>query len=135
MVTRKSINGSVARHRHPIPNASRVGPLVMSSVITGVNSVTLELPDSLEEQVKNVYANIKADIRAAGANLDDIVKITFWLKDPVVQRDTLNPEWLNMFPDPDSRPARHTLKLPEESLSKVQADFVAFLYTNRGENA
>jgi hypothetical protein len=34
-----------------------------------------------------------------------------------------------MFPDPESRPARHTLTLPVDSRALVQADFTAVLGT------
>jgi len=127
MTKRQSINGLRARHENPIPNASRVGPLIMTSVITGSDPVTGQLPDSLEAQIANVYAHIRADVEAAEATLEDIVKITFWLKDPAAQRHALNSDWLRMFPHPESRPARHTLTLPLENKGKVQADFVAFV--------
>ena len=54
MAKRKSINGSRARHENPIPNASRVGNVVMSSVIGGTKTGTRELPAALEEQVAKV---------------------------------------------------------------------------------
>lgn len=126
-MTRQSINQPRPRHVNPIPNAARVGNLVMSSVITGVGGPDLILPEALEDQVANVYANIRADVEAAGGSVDHIIKITFWLKDPINQRAALNVEWVRMFPDPERRPARHTLTLPAESKSQVQADFVAVL--------
>jgi len=126
---RKSINGSRARHENPIPNASRIGNIVISSVIGGTRPGTRELPASLEEQVANVFAHIRHDIEAAGGSVDDIIKITFWVKDPVLQRAALNTEWVKMFPDPQSRPARHTLVLPADNRALVQADFTAVLGT------
>lgn len=129
MARRKSINGSRARHENPIPNASRIGNIVMSSVIGGTRPGTRELPASLEEQVANVFAHIRHDIEAAGGSVDDIIKITFWVKDPVLQRAALNTEWVKMFPDPQSRPARHTLVLPADNRALVQADFTAVLGT------
>ena len=126
---RQSINGPRARHENPIPNASRVGNVVMSSVIGGTKPGTRELPASLEEQVANVFAYIKHDVEAAGGSVDDIIKITFWVKDPVSQRAALNTEWVKMFPDPEARPARHTLPLPADSRALVQADFTAVLGT------
>jgi enamine deaminase RidA (YjgF/YER057c/UK114 family) len=127
MAKRKSINWAGFKHENPIPNASRVGNIVMSSVIGGTKPGTRELPASLEEQVANVFAYIKHDIEAAGGSVDDIIKITFWVKDPVSQRAALNTEWVKMFPDPESRPARHTLTLPADSRALVQADFTAVL--------
>ena len=127
MAKRQSVNGSRARHENPIPNASRIGNIVMSSVIGGANPGTRELPDALEQQVANVFAHIRHDIEAAGGSVDDIIKITFWVKDPVNQRAALNAEWVKMFPDPAARPARHTLPLPADSRAKVQADFTAVM--------
>jgi 2-iminobutanoate/2-iminopropanoate deaminase len=127
MGKRQSVNGARARHENPIPNASRIGNIVMSSVIGGANPGTRELPASLEAQVANVFGYIRHDVEAAGGSVDDIIKMTFWLKDPVKQRAALNEEWVRMFPDPASRPARHTQHLPAESRAAVQADFIAVL--------
>ncbi len=125
LAKRRSVNGSHARHENPIPNASRIGNLVMSSVIGGTNPGTRELPPALEEQVRNVFAHIRHDVEAAGGSAESIIKITFWVKDPAKQRAALNDEWVRMFPDPESRPARHTLTLPPDSRALVQADFTA----------
>jgi enamine deaminase RidA (YjgF/YER057c/UK114 family) len=127
MAKRQSINAPKPRHENPIPNASRIGNIVMSSVIGGANPGTRELPPTLEEQVRNVFAHIRSDIEAAGGSVDDIIKVTFWVKDPVKQRAALNEEWVKMFPDPNARPARHTLTLPADARALVQADFTAVL--------
>lgn len=127
MTKRQSINGQRPRHENPIPNASRIGNIVMSSVIGGVNPGTRDLPASLEQQVANVFANIRYDVESAGGSVEDIIKITFWVKDPASQRAALNAEWTKMFPDAAARPARHTLTLPADSRALVQADFTAVL--------
>jgi 2-iminobutanoate/2-iminopropanoate deaminase len=124
---RQSINGSRPRHANPIPNACRIGNIVMSSVIGGANPGTRELPATLEQQVANLFGYIRHDVEAAGGTVGDIIKITFWVKDPVKQRAALNAEWLKMFPDATSRPARHTQYLPPDSRALVQADFIAVL--------
>jgi enamine deaminase RidA (YjgF/YER057c/UK114 family) len=127
MPKRQSINGSKPRHENPIPNASRIGNLVMSSVISGTNPGTRDLPDSFEAQVANVFTHIRHDIEAAGGSVDDIIKVTFWVRDPASQRAALNTEWVKLFPDAESRPARHTQALPAGGRSLVSADFVAVL--------
>lgn len=127
MPRRRSVNGAHARHENPIPNASRIGNLLVSSVIGGSNPGTRDLPATLEAQVANVFRAIRHDVEAAGGSVDDIIKITFWVKDPAKQRAALNDEWLKMFPDPESRPARHTQPLPADSRGSVQADFMAVL--------
>ncbi len=127
MKKRQSINGSRARHENPIPNACRIGSIVMSSVIGGSNPGTRELPATLEQQVANVFGYIRHDVEAAGGTVDDIIKITFWVKDPVKQRAALNDEWVKMFPDETSRPARHTLVLGADSTHLVTCDVMAVI--------
>ena len=99
MAKRQSVNGSRARHENPIPNASRIGNIVMSSVIGGTQPGHARAAAALEQQVANVFGYIRHDIEAAGGTVDDIIKITFWVKDPVKQRAALNDEWVKMFPD------------------------------------
>ena len=130
MPKRQSINGGKPRHENPIPNASRIGNLVMSSVIGGTNPGTRDLPDSFEAQVANVFIHIRHDIEAAGGTVDDIIKVTFWVRDPASQRAALNTECVKFFPDPESRPARHTQATPAGGRSLVQADFVAVLQSS-----
>jgi enamine deaminase RidA (YjgF/YER057c/UK114 family) len=127
MVERQSVNFPGFNHQNPIPNASRVGNIVMSSVIGGSNPGTRELPPTLEAQVGNVFGYIRSAVEAAGGRTEHIVKINFFVKDPTSQREALNAEWVKMFPDPNSRPARHTQALPADSRALVQADFVAVL--------
>jgi 2-iminobutanoate/2-iminopropanoate deaminase len=127
MPRRQSINCGKPRHENPIPNASRIGNLVMSSVIGGANPGTRELPESFEAQVANIFAYIRHDVEAAGGGVDDIIMVTFWVRDPASQRAGLNTEWVKLFPDPESRPARHTQALPAGGRSLVQASFVAVM--------
>ena len=127
MPERNSVMFAGFSHQNPIPHASRVGNIVMSSVIGGSNPGTRELPPTLEAQVANVFGYIRAAVEAAGGAPEHIVKIDFFVKDPTSQREALNAEWVKMFPDPNSRPARHTQPLPSDSRALVQASFVAVL--------
>jgi 2-iminobutanoate/2-iminopropanoate deaminase len=127
MAKRQSINSPAPRHENPIPNASRIGNIVMSSVIGGSSPGTRTLPPTLDEQLANVFAAIKGDVEAAGGTVDNILKITFYVKDPVKDRPVINNHWVKMFPDPEARPARHSQTLPPDSRALVQADFFAVL--------
>ena len=127
MAARRSINFPGFSHQNPIPNASRVGNIVMSSVIGGSNPGTRDLPPTLEAQVANVFAYIRSAVEAAGGSPEHIVKVNFFVRDPATQREALNAEWVKMFTDPNSRPARHTQALPADSRALVRADFVAVL--------
>jgi len=125
MPKRQSVNFPGFSHQNPIPNASRIGNVMMSSVISGVDPGTRNLPAELPGQVANLFKHIRAAVEAAGGTPDNILKITFWMKDPTTGRAALNDEWVKMFPEAASRPARHTLSLGGGSQALVTCDFVA----------
>ena len=108
---RKSIHIGGFKHVNPIPNACRIGNLVMSGVILGRDAAGA-MPESLDAQCANMFAHMKATVEAAGGTTDDIIKMTVWLKDRS-QRQPLNDQWLAMFPDPHDRPARLTVQAAE----------------------
>ena len=55
MAKRKSINYPGFKHQNPIPNASRIANIVMSSVIGGRDPQTGATPPDLAGQVVNVF--------------------------------------------------------------------------------
>jgi len=127
MPKRQSINFPGFSHQNPIPNASRIGNIVMSSVIGPSNPGTRDVPPTLEAQVANLFTHLRAAITAAGGTPDDIIKVEFWAKDLAGGREALNVEWVKMFPDANARPARHTQQLPADSRAQVQCAFTAVL--------
>jgi enamine deaminase RidA (YjgF/YER057c/UK114 family) len=127
MAKRKSINYPGFRHENPIPNASLIGNLLMSSIISGRDPETHKAPDDLAGQVINVFKQIRLCVEAAGGTVDDIIKVNFWMKDPATGRAALNGEWAKMFPDPESRPARHTLSLAANAANHLTCDFIAVI--------
>jgi 2-iminobutanoate/2-iminopropanoate deaminase len=127
MAKRQSVNFPGFSHQNPIPNASRIGPLLMSSIISGVNPGTRDLPPELAQQISNIFTHIRSAVEAAGGTIDDIIKINFWMKDPTTGRAALNDEWVKMFPDAASRPGRHTLALEAGSRALVTSDFTAVI--------
>jgi 2-iminobutanoate/2-iminopropanoate deaminase len=125
MAQRQSVNFPGFAHSNPIPNASRIGNIMMSSVISGVDPGTRNLPSDLAGQVKNLFIHIRSAVEAAGGKVDDIIKMNFWTKEPATGRAALNGEWVKMFPDEGSRPTRHTLALGADGNALVTCDFVA----------
>lgn len=122
---RRSVNIGGFKHANPIPNACRIGSLVMSGVILGRDS-SGKMPESLEAQCANMFGHMKATVEAAGGITDNIIKMTVWLKDRT-QRGPVNVEWLKMFPDEHSRPARHALQMDMDGGALVQCDFTAVI--------
>ena len=127
MARRKSVNYPGYSHQNPIPNASRIGNIVMSSIMNGTEPGTRNVPSDLGGQVTNIFKHIRMCVEAAGGTVDDIIKINFWMKQPSTGRAALNDEWVKMFPDEASRPARHTLLLAPDSPHLVTCDFTAVI--------
>jgi 2-iminobutanoate/2-iminopropanoate deaminase len=127
MAKRQSIEFQSFRHQNPIPGASRIGNIVMSSVITGRDHGSRNLPPNLAEQLANMFGHVRNAVEAAGGTVDDIIKMNVWMKDPVTQREALNGEWVKVFPDAAARPARHTMPLGPDSEALVSCDFIAVL--------
>lgn len=125
---RKSIEVDGLHHAgNPIPAASRVGPMLVSSGINGMDSADGSIPNALEDQARLVFENIERIMAVAGGATTDIAKCTFFVRDKSSKAD-IDAHWNSMFPDEDSRPARHTLvydHLPGPVL--LQAEIVAYI--------
>jgi enamine deaminase RidA (YjgF/YER057c/UK114 family) len=126
---RRSIYIDEYSHSNPIPNASRIGGLVVSGLIRGVDPVTRRFPPTVEEQCTLMFGHLRRTVEAGGARVEDIVKVTFWMKK--LQREPVNREWIKMFPDPQSRPARQIMEIPMEDGVLVQCDFMAVVGEDR----
>lgn len=106
MSQRRSIEVPGLEHTHPIPNACRIGPFLMTGGIYGKDETGKLAPD-IAGQCALMFRNIRRILEAGGATPKDVIKMHVWIKDKGL-RDHLNKEWLAMFPDPHSRPTRHT---------------------------
>jgi len=126
MTRTKSIHVDGLRHANPIPAAARVGELLMSGIIGGVDPASGELPASLDEQCAHMFRHVRAIVEAGGGSVDDIVKITVYLAEHGA-RDALNREWLAMFPDPQRRPARQAMPGTPNAGRLIECDFVAVI--------
>ncbi|MCA8927067.1 MAG: RidA family protein [Alphaproteobacteria bacterium] len=127
MPKRQSIEIPGFSHANPIPGASRIGNLMMSSVIGGRDPGASTMPPDLGGQIANVFTHIRSAMAAAGGSPDNILRITFYVRDAAEGRAALNGEWEKMFPDPESRPARHTIAVPGSGPGLVSCEFVAVL--------
>ena len=125
--TRVSVHVEGFSHKNPIPAACRIGPLLESGSVLGVDPDTGVLADTIEEQCRHMLDNVRRIVEAGGGTTRDIVKLTVWMKDRS-QRPALNAPWLAMFPDPQSRPARHAIVAPELDMGKlVECSFTAYI--------
>lgn len=122
---RRSIDISGFAHQNPIPAATRIGPLLVSSVIAPFDPGTRKAPPEVEAQIANLFSHIGEMLAAGGADWRHVAKITFFVKD-IEARDAINGPWAEKFPDPASRPARHTLVVPGAG-RVITCEFLAYI--------
>ncbi|MBV8888074.1 MAG: RidA family protein [Alphaproteobacteria bacterium] len=127
MQTRRSIDVEGAKHVNPIPTACRRGPFVVTGAISGADPATGKVSEDLDAQCRQMFENVGRVITAAGGTPEDIIKMTVWITDRSL-REVLNRHWVVMFPDPQSRPARHTVTSRDLTAPmQVQCDLLAVL--------
>jgi 2-iminobutanoate/2-iminopropanoate deaminase len=123
---RKSLEIPGVRHNAPIPMGCRVGNVLHSSAVMGADPATGKLPPDGAEQVRLMFANMQTLLEAGGASTDDIVFMNVLLKDNSL-REEVNRYWLEMFPDPEDRPARHTTRAELQGDMLAQVEFLAVI--------
>lgn len=110
----------------PIPQASVVGNLLVSSGISPLDPDSGSVPEGTEAQVEVVFANLRKVLAAAGGRLEDIVKCTVFVREKSI-RPLVDKQWLELFPDEASRPARHTLRTDLTDPLHIQLEIIAVL--------
>jgi 2-iminobutanoate/2-iminopropanoate deaminase len=122
---RRSIEVPGVSHGNaPIPMGARVGNMIYSSGIMGKDPATDTMPADGPSQAKFMFMNLRSLLAQGGADLGDVVHVKAYVKDNS-HRDALNAEWLQCFPDPHDRPARHTMVTDLPGGMLVQIEIVA----------
>lgn len=128
---RRSICLPSFAHSNPIPTASIVDGVLATGALTGKDPDTGQMPPTLDAQCVNIFARVEEVMSAAGGSTDEIVKMTVHLVD-YRDRTALNREWLAMFPDPESMPARQVIAAALDGGALIHADLIAVLSADEG---
>ncbi len=126
MAKRKIIEIPGLSHATPIPIGAKIGNMVFSSAISGRDAETNEWPKDSDKQAEVLIRNIRKFMELAGGKPDDIGHMTVSLKEERY-RDSINKEWLKMFPPKEDRPARHAIQVNVRSEVLFQIDLIAVL--------
>lgn len=108
----------------PIPMGARVGNMIFSSGIHGKDPTTNKLPTEAAEQTRFAFQNMRTLVIQGGGRLQDIARVTVFIKDNSL-RTHVNTCWLDFFPDPEDRPARHTQLIDLPGTMLVQLEMIA----------
>jgi len=90
---RESYDLDAISHAVPIPFGTRVGNMLFSSGIMGMDRMSGSLPTDLETQVHHSFLNMRALLEKAGGTLDDVahVRVLVRLEE---YRGAVNAEWV-----------------------------------------
>ena len=125
MAKRETIDLEGFAHGNPIPVAVKIGNMVYSGAVSGTNEIGVT-PADPDEQIGQVFTNIRRIIEKAGGTVADIAKLDVKLRD-MSHRPLVNRYWLEMFPDEHDRPARHTTQSDLPGNLVIQVEIVAVL--------
>ncbi|HEY8856427.1 MAG TPA: RidA family protein [Rugosibacter sp.] len=106
----------------PYSQAVQAGNTVYLSGQIGLDPATMQMADGIDAQIVRVFENLKAVSEAAGANLNDAVRVTIYLTD-LANFSKVNEVMAQYFTAPyPARAAVGVKALPRDAL--VEADAV-----------
>ena len=107
----------LARGQEPVA-ASRVGNMVFTSGVPGIDRKTGQLAEGPERQFAAAFGNLMELLQKAGAGPDSVGLLTVWIPDRT-NRVHINKDWLRHYPGAN-RPARKTNQAPLPAGIEVQ---------------
>lgn len=114
-------------HHDPIPMAARIGNLLASSGVSGVDPTGDNHIEPVTGAAGQAYfglRNIRALVESGGMSIDDIGHVTV-LVQSYDDMAVIDREWSTMFPDPASRPARQVMRVGLQGRSRAQFHMLA----------
>lgn len=111
----------------PYSQAVRAGNTLYLSGQLPLAPDTGAIPDGIEEQTRQAFANVREILRAAGGQLQDVVKVTVYLKD-MGDFQRVNEVYAEMFEG--IYPARSALAADLPKGASIELDVIAVLDEN-----
>ena len=96
-------------HTGPVPQAVEVDGWIFVSALFGVDPKTGQRPDTAEAEAEQLFANLDAILRAAGAGFSDVVRVGIFTTHLQRDRPAMNEVWKQTFGD--HRPARSAVEV------------------------
>jgi len=104
--------------------AVRAGDTIYLSGQIGLDPVAMQLRDGIDAQIQQVFRNLRAVAAAAGATLDDAVKVNVFLTD-LAHFAKVNQIMAEYFREPyPARAAVGVAALPRGALVEIEAVLV-----------
>ena len=105
----------------PYSQAVKVGNTLYCSGQIPLNPSTGAIPAGIEAQTRQVLENLKAVLKAGGADFASVVKTTVFLKD-MNDFPTMNTIYAEVFTEaPPARSTAQVARLPKDVLVEIEA--------------
>lgn len=105
----------------PYSQAVQIGDFIYTSGQIPVNSTTGDIPEGIENQTQQSLENIQAILVEAGLTMENIVKMTVFLKD-MNHFNQVNEVYASFFKEPyPARSAVEVARLPKDVLIEIEA--------------
>ncbi|MCS7286857.1 MAG: RidA family protein [Anaerolineae bacterium] len=109
----------------PYSQAVKAGNFLFVAGQIGINPATGQLEEGVEAQTRQALLNLKAILEAAGASLDNVVRVGVFLQD-LKDFQAMNAVYAEFFPQfPPARTTVQVAALPRGAL--VEIDAIAIL--------
>jgi 2-iminobutanoate/2-iminopropanoate deaminase len=108
----------------------RVDDLVYGCGVTGRDRHSGDYEPDLLRQADHALDTVDAQLRDLGGSLDDVARISFFLRDPGDIRK-VNDVWTARFPDAKNRPTYKFMRAPLNGPEEVRLDYFAVLGAER----
>ena len=117
-------------HTGPVPQAVEAGGWIFVSALFGADPVGHRIPAEAAAEAEQLFDNLAAILRAAGADLTDVVRVGIVMRDLQRDRPTFNEVWRSRFGE--HRPARSAIQSAEFGRPGENARFMAEVTAYRG---
>jgi 2-iminobutanoate/2-iminopropanoate deaminase len=105
----------------PYSQAIQIGDFIYTSGQIPVNSTTGKIAEGVEDQTKQSLENIQAILVEAGLTMENVVKMTVYLKD-MNHFNQVNDVYASFFKEPyPARSAVEVARLPKDVLIEIEA--------------
>jgi len=110
------------RHTSPIPEGVVANGFIFLSAVRGVDE-SGKPPEDTERQARLLFDNMEQALKAAGASLQDVVKIAVYMMDLQRDRPIFNRIWQEHFGD--DPPARFAVQVLDMGTAGDNSKFLA----------
>jgi 2-iminobutanoate/2-iminopropanoate deaminase len=117
-------------HTGPVPQAVEAGGWIFVSALFGADPVGHRIPGDATAEAEQLFDNLAAILRAADADLSDVVRVGIVMRNLQRDRPTFNEVWKSRFGA--HRPARSAIQSAEFGRSGENARFMVEVTAFRG---